>query len=198
MFFEAFLLGMFLGVAAGPVFFAIIELAIQGGKKPAFSLAAGVWLGDLTFVLMVFFGLSFISEIPGFNFYLGLTGGIILICFGLASILSKVKKIDPESIQAASYLGYFVKGFAINVLNPFVFIFWIGIIGNLTKTEAQFSHGLTYVAIILLTLVFSDLFKIYIADIIRDLMSEKQFKILRTISGLGLIAFGISLIYKVI
>jgi len=198
MYLEAILFGLLLGIAAGPVSIAMIELAIQGGKKPAFSLAAGVWLGDITFVLMTFFGLSFISEIPGFHFYLGICGGVILLLFGLMSIFLKPKKLETQLLSASSYVGFFMKGYAINILNPFVFVFWIGVIGNLSKRSLEFSDGLLYIATILVTLSMTDIVKIFVSDFIREYMNDKQFRVLRIISGIGLIGFGISLIWRVI
>jgi len=110
-------------------------------------------------------------------------------------MVSKVKKLEMD-LNLNSYLSFFSKGFAINIFNPFVFIFWIGMLSNITNDNYSKSDGIIYLVIILLTVGILDLIKIYIADKIRTIMAERHFKIMRIIAGVGLIAFGIILIFR--
>ncbi len=142
-------------------------------------------------------GLSYIAQIPSFHFYVGMIGGIILVLFGLLSIISKPKPLSKDQITAQTYGGYFLKGAAINVFNPFIFIFWGGIVSQLTEKGVGFSHGIVYLATILVTVALTDVVKVYLAEKIRHLMTEKHMFGMRVIAGSGLIVFGLLLMYRV-
>ncbi len=195
---EGVLMGVFLSVMTGPVFFALVELGIEKGFWAGISLAVGAWFSDMLYILMVYFGLSYFANNSAYQIYIGLLGGIVLIVFGLVSIIKKPKKLAEEQLSAKNYGGFFLKGAAINVLNPFIFIFWGGIISQLSERGAGFSEGLGYLAMILITVGFTDVLKVYSADKIRNYMTAKRFFYMRLVAGCGLIIFGLVLIYKVL
>jgi len=66
---DALFIGLFLSIMAGPVFFALMDLTLQKGFWPAVSLAVGVWASDISYIILVYLGLSFISETPGFTYW---------------------------------------------------------------------------------------------------------------------------------
>jgi len=192
---DAVLLALFLSIMTGPVFFALMDLTLQKGFWPAFSLATGVWVSDITYICLVYLGLSFISETPGFTYWVGISGGIILIVFGWITMFSKTKKLELD-LNLASYISFFSKGFAINIFNPFVFIFWIGIVSNISNETYSTSQGIIFLSVLLVSVAILDVLKIYIADKIRAYMTEKHFRLMRIVAGVGLIVFGLALIYR--
>ncbi|MGB0838953.1 MAG: LysE family translocator [Chitinophagales bacterium] len=194
---DGIVLGFLLSIGTGPVFLALVELGITKGFRAGCALAAGVWLSDMIYITLVYQGLSFIAQTPDFQWYVGLIGGLILVGFGVQTVFSKPKPLDKTQITASNYLGYFFKGAAINVFNPFIFVFWVGIVSNLAKQDLPFWSGIVYFSIILVTVAMTDVFKVYLAKSLRPFIRPKQLFWMRTLTGSGLALFGLALMYQV-
>lgn len=195
---DGVLLGFLLSFMTGPIFFSLIETSIKRGFKAAIFFCSGVWISDLIFISIVFLGLTFIKDFPNFNFYVGIIGGILLCIFGLVAFFNKTEINTKVKTTAKSNFGDFLKGIAINVFNPFVILFWIGIIGNLTKKEINVKNSVLFLTSLLLTVAISDILKAYLAQKIRNRITPQYLKILNIVVGVGLISCGIVLIYRVL
>lgn len=193
---DGILLGLFLSLAAGPIFFMLIQLGIERGVVAGMTLSAGVLLSDVFYVVLVYFGVEWLSELPNFKLYMGIIGGVILIAFGVATILSKYKAPEEASITAGTYGGYFLKGIAVNLFNPFVLFLWIAVTGNMIEQGMGFSERTTYFLAILITVGLMDFIKLLLAWKIRTFMKPKHFQWLKYIAGTGIMIFGIVLMYR--
>jgi len=191
-------LGFVLSLMTGPIFFALIETSIKRGFKAGVILASGVWFSDLIYILIVFVGLSFIKDLPNFNFYVGIIGGLLLCLFGLFSLLTKPDLDKMTQPSRKTYFGEFFKGMAINIFNPFVILLWIGVVGNLTKDELNIKNSIIFLSSMLLCVALSDLVKIYLAEKIREKITEKYMRIFNIVIGVSLMLFGFVLIYRVL
>jgi len=194
---EGILLGLALSVAAGPIFFMLVQLGIERGVAAGMTLSLGVLLSDVLYVTLVYFGVEWLSELPDFKWYMGLIGGTILIAFGLATALSKYKPPKDANISARTYGGYFLKGVAVNIFNPFVFFLWIAVTGTMIERGMEFPERAGYFLAILTTVAITDFIKLLLAWKIRKFMQPKHFQWLRYVAGTGLMIFGIVLIYRV-
>ncbi len=192
------LLGLALSLAAGPIFFMLVQIGIERGVLPGLALSAGVLLSDVLYVSVVYMGVGWLSSIPNFKLYMGVIGGLILICFGLATILSKYKPPKKIEVSAKNYLGYFLKGMAINIFNPFVFFLWIGVTGTMIEREMSINRSIAYFLAIIITVAITDFIKLLLANKIRDYMQPKHFQRMRYIAGSGLILFGLILFIRVV
>lgn len=130
-YYKGLLLGLIFIVSFGPIFFAIIETSINRGFAAAASMATGTILSDIFYILVAFVGVNTFFENTRFKFWLGICGGILLLVFGVIYLFKKpkIEKVELDKNLQQSYLGYALKGFAINALNPFVFIFWFSTMG---------------------------------------------------------------------
>ena len=156
---EGFSVGLLLSALIGPVFFALIQASLTNGFRYAATLATGILASDLIYVLITFFGIKFIAGFESFQTYLGYGGGLILIGFGISSILKK-KVNRPNSggidLPRAKKRTAFAKGFGINGINPFVMLFWISIasVVQLKESFTQSDFLLYYVGISSRKLIF--------------------------------------------
>ena len=198
MILDSLFLALVLSTATGPVFFLIVQLAVERGFWPASALAAGVWLSDILYISLVFLGLSFVSDNPNFTFYVGLIGGIILILFGLLALFSKPKAGEKKVLGAKGYLLLFGKGMAVNVFNPFVFVFWIGVVGRTIEKGYSISERILYFFILLFTVALLDEIKIYFSEKIFHKIKAKHLLWFGRISGLALIGFGIAMLVRIL
>lgn len=207
MIWEGIKIGLILCCLIGPIFFAIVQAGVEEGIRAGSMVGLGIWVSDLLFIVAVYLGLSYIEGIASseqFALYLGLGGCVILVAFGLGSLLS-ASNIRQElqwtsySLQKSSYLAHWSKGFLVNTVNPFTFFFWIGIAstvvvdGELNQREALFFFGG-----ILGTIIVTDFIKVVLAKRIRRVMRPIHLIWLRRISGTALILFGVALLIRVV
>lgn len=200
---EPILSGLFLGLILsffiGPVFFMIINTSVRKGLKAALSVAFGVMCSDAFFVSLTILGSTQIHDTVT-NKYVGMAGGMVLIVFGLNMIFKKHIVKAPEdnsAVRSAPFYAYFLKGFVMNTLNPFVFFFWLGVASTVVVKEgfslpasvAFYSAALSFVFI-------GDFSKAYLAGKLKKVMTPKFFLWVDRISGVALALYGVRIILK--
>lgn len=200
-------IGLVLCCLIGPIFFALVQSSVEEGFRAGTMVGFGIWISDFMFIMAVFLGLSYISTIANsgqFALYLGIGGSITLVAFGLGALLTAPKAGGkPQwanfAVKKSSLFSHWLKGFAINTINPFTFFFWIGVTstvvvdGDLNKQEALLFFGG-----VLGTIIVTDVGKVLLAKRIRRSLRPIHLIWLRRISGIALILFGIALTVRVI
>ena len=184
----------------GPTFFAILQSSLSRGFAAGAMTAAGISICDISYATMATLGLSSLIENDTFRWWLALVGGILLFVFGVISIIRKpqLKTISDDSEQG-SLSKYFVKGVLINGVNPFVIIFWMGIVG---MSSANWGYiGLDqylFIAGMLVMILSSDLLKSFLANRLRVWITLKRITLINRIVGVALILFSFQLFYETI
>ena len=203
-FFEGVQLGLVLSILVGPIVFVLIQASLEQGARAGTMVGAGVWVSDLLFILAVYFGVSYVSEItewPGFEFTLGAIGSVILIVFGVFSLFTKPPRFDSVKgiiPQKASYFTLWLKGFLVNTINPFTVFFWIGVMSTFVlQRDLDGDNASVFFGAILGTIIVTDVLKVLLAKKIRKRIKRTHFIWLRRISGIALIIFGIVLLIRV-
>ncbi len=196
-------MGLLLAVLAGPIFFTLLQTGIERGLRAGIAVSIGEVSSDVLYICAAYFGLTWLMEQVDqelFKFYVGILGGIILVLFGLSSLFSKPPEpSEAKAIDAKSLVGFWAKGFAINTFNPFTLLFWIATTSG--KVIAQHYSALDAFAFysgILVTISFFDVLKVWGAKSIRAYLQPRFLVWVRRGAGLGLVAFGIILILKVV
>jgi threonine/homoserine/homoserine lactone efflux protein len=129
--FEGIILGFTVAITLGPALFSLLQTSIKHGIKTGIFLAAGIFMSDLALVVGCFFGASVIVTDSRYHLILGLLGGIVMIAFGLVTMLKKVppteqvEVINEIRVRKKGLTPYFFKGFLLNIANPFLWVFWI-------------------------------------------------------------------------
>lgn len=197
-------IGLLLSLLAGPILIALVQTTIERGLRAGALLGLGIWTSDLLFIQLAYYSLAKLQALtsgPWFSSVLGTAGGILLIIFGLVAVWKKSGVAAPRQRTSASgnsWLGFWVRGFLINTVNPFTFFFWVGIAGNVV-VDGGLAKGqaFSYFSGILSVLVITDSLKVLLAKRIRRYIQEKQLLWMRRIAGSGLIIFGIALLIRV-
>lgn len=189
--------GLILSLLTGPVFFALIQTSIEKGFKAGASLASGVFLSDLFYILIIYYGAKNVVIEEKYSIILGWVGGGFLIGIGIYYLLKKATEPKLE-IEKIRHSGYLLKGFLMNTLNPFVILYWIGIISYLSISDKETNSQFGFFAATLLTILSSDVLKSFIASKLRHVISSRVIKWLNRIAGVALIIFGLRMIIKVI
>ncbi|MCK9290293.1 MAG: LysE family transporter [Bacteroidales bacterium] len=205
--FQGMLLGLTLATffGFGPAFFALVQTSIHRGFVPAIWLAIGVFLNDLFMVVLCLMGAVQIITEPSNYFWFGLTSGCILIIFGLVTFHRKVVIEVPSpnelpiKVQGPAWFVYIAKGFFMNIVNPFIWIFWVGVVVGISARFGGDQKDLSYFFGATLAMVLmSDIAKAYLAYNIKRFLTARTIGFFNKFAGMGLIGFGTFLIGKVI
>jgi threonine/homoserine/homoserine lactone efflux protein len=192
--------GFFTAFIMGPVFWVLLETSITKGFKAAVAFDLGVMFADVCFIGICYLGSFQLLEDDQNKQGLFVLGGTILLLYGLFSWINRNKKSkDQPEIQESkeNYFGLAAKGFAINILNVGVFIFWGGVtIVSSPASGKSFTSFVLFFSIVLLSYFITDLLKISVANRFKSLLTGKGIVIVNSIVSLILIVSGVVLILK--
>ena len=192
--------GFFTAFIMGPVFCFFLETSITKGFKAAVAFDLGVMFADVCFIGVCYLGSFQLLEDDQNKQGLFVLGGTILLLYGLFSWINRNKKSkDQPEIQESkeNYFGLAAKGFAINILNVGVFIFWGGVtIVSSPASGKSFTNFVLFFSIVLLSYFITDLLKISVANRFKSLLTGKGIVIVNSIVSLILIVSGVVLILK--
>ncbi len=204
--YEGILLGLFLAFSIGPAFFALINTGISYGFRSGAALAFGIFFSDLFFVAvtvsLIHFGMADLITNPRHQAFMGVIGGIVLIIYGVFHFINNnAKPSDGDTvmeIKAPRMRVLFIKGFFLNMFNPFVWIFWIATSTAVSsKYEFHIYRIILFFCFVLGMVIGTDLLKTFVAHKIKQMLNAKMMLRVRQVSGGLLIGFGLYLIYNV-
>ena len=199
---NAFFIGFFLSFMIGPVFFMLIQTSVLKGARAAIAFDIGVILGDITFIVIAYFGSRHLLEKIKDDPRLFYIGGLILIIYGLITYLDKSNKkdIDTPTIDIPiqnNYIKLFLKGFFLNFINIGVLAFWLGLIVVIGPAlNMNPSHIFWYFVVILSSYFLTDLGKILLAKKLKSKLTPVVIYRIKKTMGILLIIFGIALVLK--
>jgi threonine/homoserine/homoserine lactone efflux protein len=129
--FEGIILGITVSISLGPALVALLQTSIKHGIKTGIFLALGIFSSDLTVVVGAYFGATQIITNHTTHFIFGILGGTLMVIFGIVSITKKiqlqdhVEVLNEIKVKKPGLLRYFVKGYFLNIANPFLWAFWL-------------------------------------------------------------------------
>ena len=201
---NAFLIGFFMAFMIGPVFFMLIQTSILRGARAAIAFDIGVILGDITFILIAYYGSRSLLEKIKDDPRLFFIGGLVLIIYGLITYLDKSNKkedIKPDDIEIPvlknNYLRLFIKGFFLNFINIGVLAFWLGLVVVIGPTLDMDQNSIFwYFATVILGYCVTDIIKILLAKQLKDKMTPFVIYRIKRTMGILLMVFGLVLMLK--
>ncbi len=184
----------------GPSFFALVNTGITSGKKTATRMALGIFLSELTVAMGVLFGLSSFFTNQYFQMAFALLAAIAIMYMGIKSYITKYSVFLANLQIKPSSSASFLKGFLVNILNPFVIMLWIGVLAAVSvgydNTEPNYQYRLLVNMLAILGTLFSiDLGKVYLSDFLGKKISKRIFFFIQKYFGVLLMAIGIYFIY---
>lgn len=202
---NALLIGFFMAFMIGPVFFMLIQTSILKGARAAIAFDVGVILGDISFILIAYYGskplLEKIKDDPRLFFI----GGLVLIIYGLITYLDKQNKKEAEKetsdidvpIIKNNYLKLMLKGFFINFINVGVLAFWLGTVLVIGPTFNMDQNTIfSYFGVIILGYFATDIGKIILAKQLKSKLTSTVIYRIKRLMGIILIICGIFLMLK--
>ncbi len=186
----------------GPVFFMLIQTSILKGAKAAIIFDLGVIFGDISFILIAYYGSRSLLEKIKDDPRLFFIGGLVLIIYGLISYFDRAnKKQDIASAKAIevpivqnNYLKLFFKGYFLNFINIGVLAFWLGTVLVIGPTLNMDQNAIFwYFATIILGYFITDLGKIFLAKQLKSKMTPAVIYRVKKVMGIILIVCGVYL-----
>lgn len=197
-----YITGIFFGLififSLGPGFFALVQTSVQKGFKKALFLAFGISMSDIIYVVLALMGVVSFLERPVFRMWMAIVGTLVLFAYGVYSWFKKPKVYENEIAggNEMSIIKYVAKGFILNGLNPFIVIFWVGIIGVVAvKYDYTFNQQVFFFMGALTTILITDILKALIAHRFRSVITPRSILILNRSIGVILIIFGLQMVY---
>lgn len=187
-------MGLGMIVFIGPVFFLLLSSTLKCGFVPGFMVALGIVISDIVCVLVCNYGLAPYLSYPDSNFWIALSGGILLIGIGTKYMITD--KVDSEEkivLPKQYYAAFFIKGFLVNFVNPFVFMVWLGLI-KYAEQKIEINTALFFIGIFL-GISTTDFLKVVLAKRIKKLIQPLSLQWIYRVFGLILIVFGLRMIF---
>ena len=126
-FFQGILLGLGVAVPFGPLNILILSYALKSFKN-AFATGLGAMSADILYLLLLLFGaLRFLTNDLATKL-IGAFGVAFLSYMAFSMLKSRPKALEfSDKTAHESIAKSFIKGFALNLCNPFVIGFWASV-----------------------------------------------------------------------
>ena len=189
--------------------------------RAGLALAAGIWTSDALYILLVVRGvdaLASLTALPHFRVWAGLAGGVVLVAFGLTSLLRRQIPTGEDAPTTADRVldaidgpeppgvahnwmrwglpGYWLRGFLLNTINPFTVFFWLGIGGSLVSMHAH--ERLSFFTGMFAVLIAADTLKAWGAKKLKQWLTPTIVVKIQKAIGFLLIVFGIAILVRVL
>jgi len=196
-FITGLLFGLVFIFSLGPGFFSLLQTSVQKGFVKAIFLAFGISLSDILYVTLALMGVANLLEEPQTKMWLAIGGTVVLIAYGIYSWFKKPRIYVSDGYEGDfSYLKYLLKGFVLNGFNPFIVVFWVGIIGIISVNyDFSFIERVYFFSGVLSTILASDITKAFIAYRLRNSITPRKILIMNRSVSVILIFFGLQMIY---
>ncbi len=202
---EGVLLGLTLAFffGFGPALFALIQTSIHRGLLSGFLLAIGIFLSDVVLVALCFLGIiQIISDHPENKLIFGIISSIVLVIFGIVTFRKKIKLNQGSEVHEDNkpgFMTFIIKGFFLNIANPFVWIFWMGVVVAISANYTGDPQSIIlFLAGTLITVIATDMLKCFGSYKIKRYLTPNFITWINRIAGIGLVVFGIFLLIRTI
>lgn len=205
---KGLILGVLLSISIGPIIFAIIKQSINNGHKAGYFFVAGVSASDITFIIICNFFTTLFAKALNYSTEIAVTGSIFLVAVGIYTLFFKKVTTEEGSnlvekkFNRMEYVGIFISGYLMNILNPGVLLFWFAwtavIVGDAASTSNPTEYKFTVFIVCLLFVLITDIAKVAVAGKLRSKLTPKNLHLINILSGIILIGFGIVLCWGVL
>lgn len=206
--FWAILIGLFLSVVVnmGPAFITLMQTSLHRGFRSAAWFATGVILNDAMVIsICVMASVQVVMRSSREAALACIGAGIVLLLFGIFTYRKKVEdrqereeymekranEVLKKQEDKPAWFVFLAKGFVLNILNPFVWIFWFSAVamvaGNMGGNKVS---TIVFFAVILGTTLFMELLKAWGAAKLKKFLDVERTVMINRIAGVLLMLCG--------
>lgn len=193
---EGFLTGASTILLVGPVFFTLLQIVLNHGYKAGLSVALGIITSDCLVIGLFYFGAEPFFKKEIVQMWMAGIGSLVLFFLGVKYLLKQaVLQETVHQTTLASHSGYFMKGFLVNFVNPFVFFVWVSILTYASTSFTTEADIRMYIVSVLVGIFATDSLKIAFAAKLQRLLNISVLRYLYISIGCLLVVFGCRLVY---
>jgi len=199
---NGFFAGLLLQVALGPVFFFILNIALQKTLADGLFAALAVTLVDYIYISLAILGIGKLLEKKRIKFILGIISSVVLAIFGIVMITS-ITEVTANTISDGTvnsdYFSSFLSAFILTISSPLTIVFWTSLFATKAIEKQYIKKQLVLFGISagLATLIFLGL-SVIVFSFIKLSTPIIIIKILNTMVGILLMIYGVIRFIKVI
>jgi threonine/homoserine/homoserine lactone efflux protein len=205
---EGILMGITLAFLVGPSFISLLQTSIHRGFYAGLQFAIGVSLSDMVLIALSYLGAVQILGAEDNQVRFGIVGGLIVVGFGLITFMRRHTIAAPAAPElrlktdrffSGRLFRYVTKGFFMNIFNPFLLLFWLGVMSLVsTKYGIPSREIFVFFSGTIAAVFTTDLFKCFLANRIKKYLSIRLLTWINRIVGVALMGSGIGLIIRVV
>lgn len=167
---------------------------MQFGRNAGIATAVGIIISDIIVISICFLATASLLESIKTEPIVKIIGASILLFMGIRFIFwPSIDEPETHQVKQKGSFGYFLQGFLVNGVNPFVFVVWIGFIA-IGKNKFEGNSLFVFLAFILIGIFLADVAKSFLAHRIRPLLRPEYLKKAYQTIGVILLGFSIRLI----
>ena len=199
---NGFFAGLLLQVALGPVFFFILNIALQKTLADGLFAALAVTLVDYIYISLAILGIGKLLEKKRIKFILGIISSVVLAIFGIVMITS-ITEVTANTISDGTvnsdYFSSFLSAFILTISSPLTIVFWTSLFATKAIEKQYIKKQLVLFGISagLATLIFLGL-SVIVFSFIKLSTPIIIIKILNIMVGILLMIYGVIRFIKVI
>lgn len=148
----AFFLAIFIfSITPGPGVFAILARAMTEGAAACFTLALGMAISDIVYLVFACFGLAAIAEHWGGLFtVIRVLGAAYLLYLGWKMWRARPDLATEATVKSSDLVKSFIQGFLISASNPKVILFYIAFLPTFMDLALLSARDIVLVSLIAL------------------------------------------------
>jgi threonine/homoserine/homoserine lactone efflux protein len=188
-------------ITPGPGVFALLASGMQKGVKQSFSLALGMTISDIVYLILACYGLSTIALNYAFAFkiiqYLG-AFYLFYLAYKIFTSPIDMNINKNNSIEKKDFFMGFLQGFLISASNPKVILFYIAFLPTFIDVSLLKNEDIIVAVIVAFFALISGLMSIAIMANKAKLMlqSKQALKRLNTTAASIMFGAGVYLLVK--
>jgi threonine/homoserine/homoserine lactone efflux protein len=199
---NGFLTGLFLQLSIGPVFFYIFGITLESNYLNTLSAILAVTIVDYLYISLSIIGIGKLLEKPKVNIVLGIIGALVLIAFGIITLINSFQTINnsfTDNTTKWNIYTSFSNVFLLTISSPLTIIFWSGVFVSKAIENNYIKHQLVLFGIGagFSTFVFLSLTMLLIS-LIKTNIPLSIIKILNILVGITMIYYGVIRFIKVV
>jgi len=192
---NGFFTGLILQIAIGPVFFFILNIALQKTVMDGWVAVIAVTIVDYIFIALAVLGVGKLLEKPKIKLALGIVSSLVLVLFGIVMIVSIQPNSDihiSKDMIDSDYLSSFISAFLLTISSPLTIVFWTSLFATKAIEMGYARDQLIFFGLAagLATLIFLGS-SVTLLSIISTSIPFVLLRILNTAVGVLLILYGV-------
>ncbi|WP_428023650.1 LysE family translocator [Arcobacter sp.] len=189
------------GITPGPGVFALLGRSMTLGAKQCISLALGMTISDVIYLIFACLGLSTIAQNYALLFdIIRVVGALYLFFLGYKMITApiEVESTDKSVTRKKDFYFGFMQGFLISASNPKVILFYIAFLPTFLDIKSLTNHDIILAAFLTIIALMLGLMSISImANKAKQVLkSKKSLKRVNYTAGSIMIAAGTFLLFN--